>query len=119
MSEITLEKTHALLQQLAEFVMTQMPTKQEMNKKFELKADKTDIQRIDQEIQRLDNNVKLILEGMDAQSKQLETLSTDMKAVSRTLDIHEERLAMLEERVFGARVREDQEQYKDKKSNSI
>ncbi|MDZ7721944.1 MAG: hypothetical protein U5R06_03715 [candidate division KSB1 bacterium] len=109
MADITLEKTHALLQQLAEYVMTQVPTKQEMNEKLELKADKTDVQRID-------NNVKLLLEGMDAQSKQLETLSIDMKAVSRTLDIHEQRLAMLEERVFGARVREDQEHYKDKNS---
>ena len=107
MSEITLEKTHALLEQLAEYVMTQVSSKQEMNEKLEIKADKTDIQR-------LDNNIQLILEGMDTHSKQLETLSIDMKTVSGTLDIHKERLAMLEERVFGARVREDQEQYKDK-----
>ena len=80
--------------------MTQVPTKQDMNEKLELKADKSDIQKI--------------LNGQDAQAKQLDILQTDMKAVSRTLDIHEERLAMLEERVFGERVREDEENYKHK-----
>lgn len=44
--------------------------------------------------------MNLLLDGMDAQSKQLDDMSIDMKAVSRTLDIHEERLAMLEERVY-------------------
>ena len=112
MPDITLEKTHTLLEQLAEYVMTHVSTnhevnelRREMNEKLELKADKTDIQNI--------------LNGQDAQAQQLDNLSIDMKAVSRTLDIHEERLAMLEERVFGARVRDDQGRYKEKKSGSI
>ncbi|MDZ7721942.1 MAG: hypothetical protein U5R06_03705 [candidate division KSB1 bacterium] len=61
--------------------MTQVPTKQEVselrreiNEKLELKADKSDIQKI--------------LNGQDAQAQQLDNLNTDMKAVSRTLDIH-------------------------------
>ena len=114
MPDITLEKTHALLEQLAEYVTTQLTVRQEfkefrkdmyefqqeINEKLELKADKTDIQKI--------------LNGQDAQAQQLDILQTDMKAVSRTLDIHEQRLAMLEERVFGERVREDQDNYQHK-----
>ena len=79
MSDITLEKTHALL---------------------EHKADKSDVQRIDK-------NVEQILQGMDAQAQQLDILRTDMKAVSGTLDVHEERLGSLEEHNFGRRIRDD------------
>ena len=80
MSDITLEKkTHALLEQLAEYVMTQVPTRtelqhglnelrQEMMAQLALKADKSDVQRI--------------LQGIDAQAQQLDILRTDMKAVS-------------------------------------
>ena len=116
MSKITPEKTHALLEKLVNYVMTEIPA---IKEKLDQKADKTELIRLDNRVDSLDNKVNMLLEGMDAQSKQLETLSIDMKAVSRTLDIHEERLAMLEERVFGARVREDQEQYKDGKTNSV
>ncbi len=115
MPDITLEKTHALLEKLAEYVMTQVPTRnelqhglnelrQEMMAQFALKADKSDVQRIDK-------NVEQILQGMDAQAQQLDILRTDMKAVSGTLDLHEERLGSLEEHNFGRRVRDDKENY--------
>ena len=111
MPDITLEKTHALLEQLAEYVTTQVATRQElhelrqemdefrqeMNERLALKADKSDVQRI--------------LEGMDAQAQQLDIISTDMKAVSGTLDLHEERLGTLEEHNFGHRVRDDKKEY--------
>ena len=111
MSDITLEKTHALLEQLAEYVTTQVATRQElhelrqemhefrqdMNERLALKADKTDVQHI--------------LEGMDAQAQQLDILRIEMKAVSGTLDVHEERLGSLEEHNFGHRVRDDKERY--------
>ena len=123
MSEITPEKTHALLEKLAEYVMTELPTRKEVDKKLasmetrfitqmraelENKADKADLDH-------LDNKVNLLLEGMDAQAKQLEELNLDMKTVvSRTLDNHEERLADLEVHNFGVRVRDDEEKYKNK-----
>ena len=111
MSDITLEKTHALLEQLAEYVTTQVATRQElnelrqemdefrqeMNERLALKADKSDVQRI--------------LDGMDAQAQQLDILRTDMRAVSGTLDVHEERLGTLEEHNFGHRVRENKKNY--------
>ena len=111
MPDITLEKTHALLEQLAEYVTTQLATRQElnelrqemdefrqeMNERLALKADKSDVQRI--------------LDGMDAQAQQLDILGTDMKAVAGTLDVHEESLGTLEEHNFGHRVRENKEKY--------
>ncbi|MDZ7721943.1 MAG: hypothetical protein U5R06_03710 [candidate division KSB1 bacterium] len=120
MSEITLEKTHGLLEKLADYVMTEIPA---IKQKLDQKADKTELINLDNKVNTLgnrvnslDNKVNMLLEGMDAQSKQLEMLSTDMKSRVRTLDIHEQRLAMLEERVFGERIRDDQENYKDKNS---
>ena len=65
---------------------------------------------------RIDNKMNLLLEGMDAQAKQLNDMSIDLKAVSRTLDVHEDRLAGLEEHNFGACVREENDRYKDKNS---
>ena len=133
MSNITLEKTHALLENLAEYVMTEVPTRnelqhglnelrhemdgvrqemdgfrQEMMVQLALKADKSDVQRIDK-------NVEQILQGMDAQAQQLDILRTDMRAVSKTLDFHEERLGTLEEHNFGQRVRENKEDYQKSK----
>ena len=111
MSEITPEKTHVLLEKLADYVMGKIPN---IETNLQQKAEKNDLERLEKRVNTIDDKMNLLLEGMDAQSKQLETLSIDMKTVSGTLDIHKERLAILEERVFGARVREDQEQYKDK-----
>ncbi len=124
MADITLETTHALLEKLADYVMTEVPTRnelqhglnelrqemdgfrQEMIEQLALKADKSDVQRI--------------LEGMDAQAQQLDILRTDMKAVSGTLDLHKERLGSLEEHNFGRRIRENKENYKaDRKKTSI
>jgi hypothetical protein len=46
---------------------------------------------------------------MDAMAGGLADLRIEMKAVSRTLDIHNERLGKLEERIFGYRVRDKEE----------
>ena len=112
MPEITLEKSHALLKKLAEYVMnevprkSEVPTKKEMNARFEQvdarfermarvladKADKKDIERIQQKLDKL-------LEGMDSQINQLDTIRTEQYATSATLDRHEQRLDVLEEKI--------------------
>ena len=125
MSDITLEKTHALLEKLANYVMSELPTRIEMNETLAQKADKADlflldskvsqldekINYLDGKLNRIDEKMNLMLNGMDAQAQQLDILSTDMKAVSGTLDLHEERLGTLEEHNFGHRVRENKENY--------
>ena len=102
MSDITLEKTHALLEKLADYVMTEIPA---IKEKLDQKANKADLDQ-------LENKVNLLLDGMDAQAQQLDILRTDMKAVSGTLDLHEERLGSLEEHTFGHRVRDDKNDYR-------
>ncbi len=111
MADITLEKTHALLDKLASYVMTALPTRNELDQKLAQKADKTDVDRLEKRVHTLDEKMNLLLNGMDAQAHQLDIISTDMKAVSPTLDNHEKRLAMLEKHVFGFRVRENKENY--------
>ena len=107
MPEITLEKTHALLEKLAEYVMNEVPTKREVDARFnqvderfqkvydaiwelkEEKADKKDIEIIQQKLDK-------ILKGMDSQIKQLDIIRTEQYATSATLDRHEHRLDALE-----------------------
>ncbi len=117
MPDMSPDKTHALLEKLAEYVMTRIPAIEE---KLDQKADKADVDRLAIKVDQLedkfgilDNKVNMILEGMDAQAKRLETLTIDNISTSRTLNIHEDRLGNLEEHVFGARVREDDEHYKN------
>lgn len=93
MSEITLQKTHALLEKLAEYVMSKIPR---------LEADlakNADLQRVEEKISRL-------IDGVDHQAKEIDDFRIEKKAISYTLDVHEQRLAALEERTFGRRVRD-------------
>ena len=86
MSAITLEKTHALLEKLAEYVMNKIPDIEEkLDKMKQEKADKRDIQ--------------LILDGMDAQAKQLDIIRTEQAATNAALLRHEKRITALEEKV--------------------
>ena len=53
----------------------------------------------------------MVIEALDAQTRQLDVIHTDMKAIGATLDLHERCLGTLEERTFGHHVRDkDDEQ---------
>jgi hypothetical protein len=113
MADITLEKNHALLEKLSEYVMKKIPQiETELAKKanwinvfelFQQKADKADVLRVEEKVNRL-------LEGIDHLTKEGDDLRIEKQSISYTLDNHEQRLAGLEERTFGYRVREDGEE---------
>ena len=133
MGKVTLDQTHALLEKLAEYVMTEIPAiKEKLDQKADKadllqKADKADLQQkadkidlvllsdkmdsLQKNAERLDNKIDMILEGMDAQTQQLDIIRIDMKAMGGTLDMHERRLGNLEERTFGYRVRDKDDKY--------
>ena len=110
MAEITLEKLHTLLQSLAEYVMTNVATRQELDQtrqelleKLDRKADKTDIVIIADSVARLQIDMRdvkatqqTMINSMDAQAKQLDIIRTEQVAFSRAIDRHEERIAVLE-----------------------
>jgi polyphosphate kinase 2 (PPK2 family) len=117
MREITPEKTHKLLEKLADYVMnevprkSEVPTKQEMNARFEQvdrRFEQVD-RRFDQVEQRLDHvesvvqetkkDVKLILDGMDSQIKEGEILKTEQVAIKSGLRRVEKRVDVLEKKV--------------------
>jgi hypothetical protein len=104
MADITLEKNHALLEKLAEFVMNKIPqierTLAQLEAGLAKKVDKSDLLKVDEKINRL-------LEGIDHQAKEIDDFRIEKKAISYTLDVHEERIGVLEERNLGYRVRED------------
>ena len=106
MPDITLEKTHALLEKLAEYVMNEVPTRREMNVRFEQVERK--LETIEEE--KADKkDIRTILNGMDAQVKQLDIIRTEQVATNAALQRHEKRIATLEEKESGYRIRDAEE----------
>ncbi|HDQ15607.1 MAG TPA: hypothetical protein ENN45_00935 [Bacteroidetes bacterium] len=110
MEEITLEKIHAMLERMAEHIVNEVPTKKEVDEKFqkvdekfqrvydailELKEEKTD--KKDFEI--LKNKLETLLDGQYEIIKQLDIIRTEQYATSATLDRHEQKLEALETRI--------------------
>ena len=103
MSDITPEKTHALLEKLAEYVMNEVPTRREMDSRFrqvEEKLDKIEQGKADK------HDIQRILDGMDAQAKQLDIIRTEQAATNAALLRHEKRISALEEKDTGYRVKD-------------
>ena len=74
MEKVTLEQTHALLEKLAEYVMTQVPTRAEMDKQS------------------------------DEIHQQLDLIRTEQAVFSKTFELHHKRISLLEGQALGYRV---------------
>ena len=103
MADITIEKTHDLLEKLAEYVMNEVPTRREMNVRFEnidarFVRLETELQETRQDVQETKENVRSMLNGMDAQAKQLDIIRTEQVATNAALQRHEKRITALEEK---------------------
>ena len=137
MAKVTLEKTHTLLEKLAEHVMNELPTRREMNEKLDQKTDKVDVENIKQkvgdvkkdvkilrydveglkvdvkdikqDVNGLKQNQQLILNGMDGMVKQLDIIRTEQVAFNSAFDRIEKRVAVLEEKETGYRIRDKRE----------
>ncbi len=100
MAESTLKKTHELLEKLADYVMHEVPTKNEVMTKQELerrfqqierelerKADKADLiivkedlLMVKDDLLNVKENVGMILNGMDGMVKSLDIIRTEQAA---------------------------------------
>ncbi|MBN2028684.1 hypothetical protein JW824_00410 [bacterium] len=112
MAEPTLKKTHELLEKLAEYVMHEVPTKQEVEKRFqqierelERKADKEDLIVVQEELSgvkedlfTLKENIGMILNGMDGMAKRLDVIQTEQSAFISGLRRVERQVEALEEK---------------------
>jgi hypothetical protein len=111
MTEITLEKNHALLAKLAEYVMTEIP---QIRAQLGKLAGKEELDDLSMQLQvvRQETYEKLntLIEGMDAQAKHVENLDIEKTAISKTLDVYNQRLGRLEVHNFGSRVRDKKEE---------
>ena len=121
MPEVTLEKSHALLEKLVEYVMNELPTRKEVDNKFKQIDNK--FKQIDNKFQKVDNKfqrvydairelkeekadkkdveilkmkIEKMLEGQDEIIKQLDIIRTEQYATSASLDRYEKRLETLE-----------------------
>ena len=112
MSDITLEKTHALLKKLAEYVMNEVATKKELVQKAD-KNDfivlKQDVDEIRQDVKENKKKLNIIIDGMDTQIKQLDIIRTEQVATNVALQRHEKRITVLEEKQSGYRIRDAEE----------
>ncbi|MBN1560795.1 hypothetical protein JW998_11130 [candidate division KSB1 bacterium] len=90
MTEITLERTHALLEKLAEYVMTQVPTRRELDERFE---------QIDKRFEQIDATIHGI-------HSQLDLIRTEQRVFAKTFELHHKRLELVEKASSGYRVRD-------------
>ncbi|HOC89863.1 MAG TPA: hypothetical protein PKI90_09960 [bacterium] len=135
MAEITLERLYLLVENMADYLMTKVATKEEVNRLTERVDQLTE--RVDQLTERFDEltirvdslTVRVgrleeqfeqfrtevrqkfdqVLEGMDAQAGQLDMLRTELASQSHTLDVYNVRIGDLEEGFLGKRVRDEEE----------
>ena len=112
MAKITQEKTHALLEKLAEYVMSELPTREEIQNELNQKADKTEVNEIKTEVigikievneikkdvKDLSQKMNIIINGQDNQAKQLSDIRTEQAATNSALLRHEERITALEQK---------------------
>ena len=107
MPEITLEKTHALLEKLAEYVMNEVPTKRDVDARFaqvdgrfeqidrrfalmEQRLDKLELEKADKQ------DIETILNILDKQTNQLDIIRTEQVAFDHAFRRLEKRLEILE-----------------------
>jgi len=142
MAEITLERLYLLVENMADYLMTKVATKEEVNRLTE-RVDRL-TERVDQLTERFDEltirvdslTVRVgrleeqfeqfrtevrqkfdqVLEGMDAQAGQLDMLRTELASQSHTLDVYNVRIGDLEEGFLGKRVRDENEEEPDPES---
>ncbi len=122
MSDITLEKLHDSVEKIAQYLVNEVPRKsevaskddlnavrQELNEvKQELKRDlgvmrqelKTDIHELREDVQDIKGNINIILDGMDAEVKQLDIIRTEQVAFQSGLSRAEKRVEKIENKVF-------------------
>lgn len=111
MSEITLEKTHALLEKLAEYVMNEVPTRKEMNERFEhvekrFEQNEKQFEQIDKRFEQIDKRFERIEEQIEQILNQLALIRKEQRVFSNTFDLHSTRLELLEEKFPEYRIRE-------------
>ena len=108
MNEITLEKVHDMLEKLAAYVMNEVPTRREMNERFEQidkrfeeidrrfeQIDKR-FEQIDKRFEQIDRRFEQIDKRFDSIGKQLEIIRSQQSVFTKTFEWHNERLELLE-----------------------
>ena len=116
MAEINLEKVHSLLEKLAEYVMNEVPTNRKVDARFEqvdarFEQVERRFEKIEKELEsKADKkDIQLILNGMDAQAKQLDIIRTEQVATNAALQRHEKRITVLENKETSYRIRDAEE----------
>ena len=89
MSEITVEKTHALLEKLAEHVMNETPTKREMTSRFEQVEAKMNarFEPIEADIRQMKADIQQT--KVDLQQTKVDLRQTKVDVQLTKLDVHQ------------------------------
>lgn len=100
MTEPTLQKTHELLEKLTNYVMNEVPTKNELQSRLgevRIEIEKR-LQKLEEQLdQKADKkDIQILLEGMDSMAKNLDDMRIEQKAFVSGLKRIEERVEKLE-----------------------
>ena len=87
MSEITLEKLHSLLEGLAEHMMNNLPTKQEMNERFEQVDARFD--KVESRLEKVETDVDQIKVDIHHMKGDILQTKIDIKSIMKRLDAQE------------------------------
>lgn len=96
MSKITLGKTHALLEKLTDYVISEMATKTELNG-LKIEMDKR-FNHVESALLDTRKDIRLIIDGMDSQVKESEIIKTEQLAIKSGLSRLENRVDQLEKK---------------------
>ena len=109
MAKIKPEDTHALVEKLVEYVTNEVPTKKEMNSKFEQVDSK--FAKVNSRFDQIENrlasleekkadkkDIQNIINILDRQAKQLDDIKTEQAATNSALLRHEERITALRQK---------------------
>jgi len=104
MTDTTINKTHALLEKLAEYVMNEVPNKKELQMRLgEVRHEiEKRVRKVEEQLdQKADkNDIQMILNGMDAMAKNLDDISIEQKAFISGLRRVENRVDQIERKMI-------------------
>ncbi|NIA31907.1 MAG: hypothetical protein GWP06_18600 [Actinobacteria bacterium] len=134
---VTLEQIHALLEKLAEYVMNQVPTRAEMDKRFEQidkrfkqmdkrfeqidkrfeqvdkrfgQIDKR-FEQVDKRFEQIDKRFEQVDKQLHEIRQQIDLIRTGQAVFTKTFELHHKRLGILEDQHLGYRVSDKKDKY--------
>ena len=106
MAEITIEKTHALLEKLAEYVMTSVATKDEVNelrREMDQRFEQVDkrFEQVDKRFEQVDKRFEQVDKRFEQVDKRFEQVDKRFEQVDKRFEQIDERFEQIDRNIVG------------------